>query len=148
MQEFHLPVLDASLPPGEAFPRMWEASRSGVAIQVGDNLRLLGYDTLVKACDKGIPQLSDIQEFESVAMLAERVQSQAWDQGLGADNDRFRMITVGKMVHLVSQSERYAGPYLTKPPGTRCTNPSTPHYHPPFHARPGRFCGVCQFALS
>jgi hypothetical protein len=149
MQEFAVPMLDPMSSPDDAFARMLEAGRSGVAIQVGMQVRLLPFDALVDAVEQSTSRLVDIGGFEPVTVFEADLQSDAYFDTLNKAGAKFGIIEVRETARLLSSSEGYAGVYLTAPQVLKCRNPTTPHYYPPQKRNPPNrtTCQVCLFPL-
>jgi hypothetical protein len=146
MQEFDVPILDAMLPIEDAFLMMHDTGRSGVAISLGAEIRLLRFDALVDATRQGTTILCDVTRYEPVAMLQVDTDIDTNYRTLQAAGMDFGLIEAGSSdARVLSRSEGLAGVYLTAPHVEKCKNPRKPHPYPPHVRRPPGsktcFCG-------
>ncbi len=154
MREFDLPMLGGDATVEDALIAAIDARRSGVVVKAApDELRVIDYDSLVRALETNVPVLEiGFEPVLKVGLESNSLSRSA--ESVRVEGLKFGYLDeTGNWARLVSVSEGFAIPLLNASSGERCSRPGKKpgtldrdwyHYYPP-RTRQVENPGTCKF---
>lgn len=130
MPTFKLPISHPRISPRNALVRMTEEGTSGLLIRSSSGMRLIHYDSALKALAQGKATVGEITQFKPVSAGRVLISRRGLE---GPPEGGFALVrTSGSRATILSQNTVSVTRYASSPPAVKCSNsPPKKHYYPP-----------------